>query len=515
MLRSLARYQFVDRIWGQSDLDDLAKFWLCMYDAAKHSPQSTQELEQTLELRLRGFTRSKGEAVADELRSRVAGVNADVEIEFVDPDTLLAKWKSRDGDRLPVRGMGIPDLVNNPFEDLIVEIQFTVIKKDPRASAARMGATLGIIGELHNGNVAVKSVCAYPPFPTETIVWEMTSEEVRNRLLRAFDRYSSSRRINRDLARTIFNRPPVDRPAEAVAGGLSRFGLLLVETPFGRPRLPGLLIRLTLVVVAWLVFVLVLQNAFRPGEPDWHAFLGFVGGPLVVYTLVFFGLESKRLFLDHRENRGEIELHFQTVNRYAAVPLSEAGRWLSDPVVRKMTAEILEAGFVHAGDITTVPTKRAVVVHRTFYAPDGVTYLVLEFQFAGRSIDLGRWAIWPANLNSILCQTFDATGRRFETINSTPDSTTEKRKYPTTDCLLLPKNTFSLDLFRAHAQAMKEWATETKATVIRHEPVDKFIMRQEAIERELQRDYQAKPYSWRDHIRWYLQLDAKPPAKSE
>lgn len=514
MLRSLARYQFVDRVWDQSDLDNLAKFWLCMYDAAKHSPQSTPELEQTLELRLRGFTRSKSEVVVNKLRFRVAGVSTDVEVEFVDPDTLRATWKPRGGDQLPVRGLGIPTLVDEPFEGLIVEIQFTVIKRSSKASAAGLGATLGIIGELHNGNIAVKSVGSYLPFPKEEEVWE-TSNAKEDALLSAFSRFCHRRKINRDLARAIFNRPPVDRPAEAVAAGLSRFGLLLVETPFGRPRLPGLLIRLTLVVVAWLVFVLVLQNVFRPGEPGWHACLGFVGGPLVIYTLVFIGLESKRLFLDYRENCGEIEKHFQTVNRYVVVPLGEAGRWLCDPVVRKMTAEILEAGFVHAGDITTVPTKRAVVVHRTFYAPDGVTYLVLEFQFAGRSIDLGRWVIWPANLNSILCQTFDATGHRFETINSAPDSAPEKRKYPTANCLLLPKSTFSLDLFRVHAEEMREWATETKATIIRHEPLDKLITRQEAIEREILKDYRAKPYSWRDHIRWYLQLDAKPPAKSE
>jgi hypothetical protein len=150
------------------------------------------------------------------------------------------------------------------------------------------------------------------------------------------------------------------------------------------------------------------------------------------------------------------------------------------------------------------------MVHRVFLAPDGVTYLVFAFTFRSWPGQAPRH--WPGQLSTIICQTFNSTGHRFETLNFKGDA---KRIDPTARCLFLPRHIDPLDLYRAHVAAVVEWAKETGAELRAHEPLEQYTERQNEIDRQERKAYRANPYGQWDHWRWYLQLDAKPPAESK
>ncbi|QJW96742.1 hypothetical protein [Frigoriglobus tundricola] len=177
MLRSLARWKFVDRMWGPEDLELIAKFWLQLYDEVDHPPHKVWESHQTLELHLTGFTRSASRTVSDELARRLPENGVPVSVSSADPDTLVAITKPREGDRRPLIGVGVAALAGGPFDGMLVEIRFTVADAGATEGVRGLfGATLVIVGELRGGTVAVKSVWADPPFVTIEAFWDNPGE---------------------------------------------------------------------------------------------------------------------------------------------------------------------------------------------------------------------------------------------------------------------------------------------------------------------------------------------------
>ena len=158
--------------------------------------------------------------------------------------------------------------------------------------------------------------------------------------------------------------------------------------------------------------------------------------------------------------------------------------------------------------LTTIPIEGANTVHRVFHALDGTTYLVLAFTFAGGSRDLFARVFGLQNVSSSAKLFFPPAALR--RINYESIICQLKRKPPNTKLLILPSTTDPLDLFQLHLNAAKETAVETASAPLRHEPIDRLSRRQEDIAKEDRRVYLERPYSWRDHIRWYLQLDARP-----
>lgn len=173
-----------------------------------------------------------------------------------------------------------------------------------------------------------------------------------------------------------------------------------------------------------------------------------------------------------------------------------------------LTAEVTEANFVHIGDVTTVPAESANCVQRVFYAPDGSTYLTLVFLFAGGS-GTTRSSIWPVG-SGCYCHTFFSSGSWFLTTDSEPAHRKLRREDPTSRVLVLPEGTAPLDLYRAHVKTVTEWAAGERDTPLRHESLDRWIEREKNLFERARGVYRSRPYSWRDHLRWYLQLDAKP-----
>ncbi len=149
--------------------------------------------------------------------------------------------------------------------------------------------------------------------------------------------------------------------------------------------------------------------------------------------------------------------------------------------------------------------------YRTFLAPDGVTYLTVAFNFASGQGE-SRSHVWPAS-SFVLCQTFDTAGNRFETSDYVNTLAALKREDPTAHWMSLPAGTHPLEVFEAHKEAAGDWIEEGNRTRHRHVSFEDFVARQNEIARRERKVYLARPYSWRDHLRWYLQFDAKPAPK--
>jgi hypothetical protein len=60
-------------------------------------------------------------------------------------------------------------------------------------------------------------------------------------------------------------------------------------------------------------------------------------------------------------------------------------------------------------------------------------------------------------------------------------------------------------LVRRHAEAAARFADETGRSPLRHERFELYVRRQDAIHEDERQQFADHPYSWADHLRWYLQ----------
>ena len=67
------------------------------------------------------------------------------------------------------------------------------------------------------------------------------------------------------------------------------------------------------------------------------------------------------------------------------------------PPVRKYTADLVAAGFRDAGDLTA-NDPNSESVFRLFFAPDGLSYLVVVFNFSSDMSNADWVALWPAKV---------------------------------------------------------------------------------------------------------------------
>ena len=400
---------------------------------------------------------------------------------------------------MPFAGLGVQSLVGETFEGMQVEIRYTVTEKPARTNRSTLfGATLVIVGECCELGVAVKSIWIDPPLIMDANAWQGPSPW-EDQLLAAFDAYRNYDKVDSTLANHLYH-PGQQEASDRLVNWLA--------VPFGQPRLGRLFLRCAVLtaytsIIAFIVFMVV------QGPPRRYAILFFVGlGLAPLYR--FIVNEYNHLFPALNARRAWYEEYFRRSPRYEVVPPTDPKPWLRDAYFRKLAAEVLEAGFVHAGDVVTFPAESADIIHCTFLAPDGVSYLVLRFQFAVGS-GTERLCVWPANCVT-LCQTFDSKGRCFETLNCETVLSSLNRADPATNRLIFPPDVHPLAVFDGHSEAVIHWAKESKASLCPHGAFNQFVARQTALFDHERQIYQEHPYCWRDHIRWYLQLNVPKAA---
>jgi hypothetical protein len=227
----------------------------------------------------------------------------------------------------------------------------------------------------------------------------------------------------------------------------------------------------------------------------------------------FVGREARTLFPTYSIRRKAEMAANRRKQRFAALTPEQSAPRLDDPAVRKFTRDVLDAGFDFVGDVASVPLDRAEVIYRIFHAPDRVTSMALICYTHNLSGGEG-YAMWPAMV-TFECQTFFSDGGRIDSVNHGSHPSYAREHAPSTRLLAFPDATDPVSLYRAHRAAVDAAEGETSATPLRHEAFDIYLRRQEAISEAEVRGFAAHSYSWWDHLRWYLQIDAKPSTNSK
>ncbi len=494
MLRSLVRLKFLDRTLTGAALDDLATFWSRVCCLAEGVRPDRWHPEYALEIRLSGFPRAAGSDLLNALTRRTSALGAVV--TSADPDTLVVAWLAGDM-REPPGGLGLRVVAGEEFEGLVVEIRLAVAGRSRGlTSTATVGRTLVVVGELRAKALLVKSLWAGLAWASESAIQNMpTGWEPE--LLLGFDDFCKTGVISPRLPCAADFPSPSRKPDlhERISA-----------VPFGRPRLKGLLIR-------FAAFAVGLALGIATIGQDWNVFI-------IIFLFVFW------IALFHQFFRNEFYLLFDTFDaqraacaagtraqRYAVLTPEQTTARLNDPAVRKYTTDALAAGFVHIADVASVPFEHATTIYRIFHATDGATSLAIRCDTHTMD-DRNVWSLWPATVG-LECQTFFSDGGR---VDSVADAVYLPRvtNWPeSTRLLAIPTATDPLALYQTHREAVDEVLGEMAVTTVRHEPFDVYLRRQEQISEAEHQAYVARPYSWRDHLRWYLQLDAKPPENSK
>ncbi len=496
-MKSLVRKQFVDQLWDVASLDEVAEFWLRLYETAARSRAYSRSFTQRLEIRLSGFAKPDGPALCKELERRVqASDMAEAKVSLADPDTLVLSSAKTAGDDSPPSGLGLAFLGGPPFRGLVAEIRFRISGRE--RPAGRLGGVLVIIGELCDSGILVKAV-----WRSSLNGWEGASRLVVPReeklLLKGLAEFQTSEEVTPGLAKKVFRLAGGD----LIADWLEKS----VVVPFGRGRLPGLLLRIAgftfgTVASCWLIDLLIEHKFWLP--------LLLLGLLLIIPALLlgfFVLLDGVYLVGGYRTTQRTFVSYYE---EEGFVPLSvhEAATRLADPVSRKYLAELSAAGFVLIGGVGVLTGSEGGSLHRVFAAPDGITYLVLIcYSHVARNPDL-RVHFWPQFV-ALKAYSFLTEGARIESASAMSYGFWKQRVGPNNLIRFVrdveDPNKFS----RTHAAAVAAFVTERGLTPARHERFEEFFRRQAAIHEEQRQQYLDRSFTWSDHLRWYLQWPRK------
>ena len=495
-MKPIIRREFIDERWTAVDLDDVAEFWLHLFESVSGESGFPKVPNQSLEIRLTGFPRSAGPVFAKELERRIAGTDlAEARVSLPDSDTLILTSPHSKADVAPPHGLGLAILAEM-CEGLIVELRFKLSGRAGRIIRfIKFASTLVIHGELRGGEFLVKALWRTGPagwedeaFRREELLYEVA---LRNgfRQFRATGKAPS-----RKLARKCFFTGDKDWVAARLRTAMA--------CPMDRPRLAGLTLRFAAFGCGFAAAAWLLQRLI---DADHWGMIAVLLLWLVVPILLavsFFLRESGLLLYGYRHHRHVYDQHFEE-HRLVPIEFPEA---TDDPRLRKLTADLRDANFTHLGDMTLLRRGEVGAVYRVFAAPDGVTAFILVAVPHADSAPDFRFRYWPM-LVGFEAQTCFADGGRVES-TSAPFTYWRARPGPGTLLRSLAGIDDPLEFLRDHAATTAAFAEERDAPS-RIERFEDFVRRQERIHDEERRQYLERPYGWADHIRWYLQLPRK------
>jgi hypothetical protein len=270
----------------------------------------------------------------------------------------------------------------------------------------------------------------------------------------------------------------------------------------GRPRLAGLLVRCVLFAVLLPAAAVRVYIARRD---DVGVFL-LLGVCIALYVVVLFWgfvtieLRHLRAYRSFREQWARMD-----AGLVPDVPLVGAAvaAFEADPAVRKYTAELVGAGFHHAGDMGRSGAGEVMRVARVFLAPDGVTYLVvwcLRADCVGADVRIG---LWPSRVR-LTAETPFAGGAWVESANT---EFTDRRPWVSPGSLIrsVPGVADPVEFYRDHASAVAVFAIEHALSATEHGSFAGYVQQQATRLEEYRRHRLDHPYSWGEHLRWYLQ----------
>ncbi|QJW97103.1 hypothetical protein FTUN_4668 [Frigoriglobus tundricola] len=348
---------------------------------------------------------------------------------------------------------------------------------------------LVLAGEVRAGGLLVKAAWrSDSDRPGDDPLWSPALEAA---LLVGLDAFRQSDAVPPALAKSLTRPPGFDRKQRTMKK--------VAAVPPGPRRLPRLAVRYTFYAAYFAALGYVM---YRYIEDDWVWIClvpVFISVLFVLPAFLLFArFEARRLFSAEPRKRAACAGAPDRPARCVVVGGGATG-CLDSPSVRKHAADLEAAGFAHAGDWVRAPTDEPGAVRRVFRAPDGATYLSLVCRSRG---------VWPVAVE-VQVQTFFPDGWRVESSNAPADGFWWGRTTAAHVFRVLPDVAGPLELFAAHAAEVARAAATANQTPAPHERFEQFIGRQEAIHEEERRQWALHPYSWSDHLRWYVDRPRK------
>jgi hypothetical protein len=493
------RKKFLDLAWTAADLDSAAEFWLRLYEAAARSQSFSSTPDHVTELRLRGFPRAEGELLADELARRAP--EADFRrpvVELTDPDTITLVSDLTDGAESAPAGLGLPLLEGPGFDGLMVEFRFTAAGAEGKLIRnPRLSFTLVLVGQVEGGVFVLKTLWRTGSSEWEDEVsWQGGDWEQEREWLSALEQFRDTAAVPLPLAKAVCVPRDADRFAAMVVKA--------IHVPLGQPRLGGLLVRVPgfalavgLVALAWVgvVWGEVWLAALPLAAVTW----------LVLWVLWrFVRIELHLWFAGYRAWNALYSQLLQEGHRLVPPSPRLAKEMEDNPAVRKYTADLHAAGFAYMGDLVGEPQIAGEGVYRVFRAPDGATYLALVVVFTTAKDPEEGLCQWPCQVG-LMAHTIFADGGYAASINGRSSGYRRKRTGPDVFVRIFPDETDPLEFVRLHARAAREFAEATGRRALKHESFADYTRRQEAMLDDERRLFTGSPYTWGDHLWWYLQ----------
>jgi hypothetical protein len=498
MLRHLNRKQFIDRWWDATDLDAVAEFWLRLYEEAARSQGFGRTPIHETEIRLRGFPRPAANELLKELAARVAASDFPApEADQPDPDTLSVASGVIRGDERPPVGLGLPVVSGGPFDGLLAEIRLRVIGDEGKAlRRVDLESTLVLVGELRGGRFLLKGAWRTGSHGWEDeVCWAGGWPEL-DRWLAAFDEFRETDEVPASLAKKQFIARGADQ-----AGALA---VKMIHVPLGKPRLAGLLTRFAIFAV--LFAALGLAGWWIVENRRWFLLILLllaswpVGWLFVTLVRKEWNLWSKGF----RQMHAAFTKVYSEPIRLAALTRAEVDARLDNPWERKYVGELEAAGFCHAGDMQVDPPVSGDNVYRVFYCPDGVSYLMVLFHLAGSAEREQPHRCWPAAV-TWLAHTYYDDGGSATTITGRHVGFRKKRSGPEHLSRIIPEQDDPVAFARQHSAVARRFAEETGRRAIAQLTFDQIVRRQNERHEEERRLFVDNPYTWGDHVGWYLQ----------
>ena len=498
MIPHLIRKEFLDLAWDAADLDAVAEFWLRLYEEAARAQGFGHTPVHDTEIRLRGFPRHDGEALLKELAERADyGDFPEGEIDRPDPDTLVISTGPVRGEETAPAGLGLPILAGGSFDGLMLELRFRVVGDEAKlVRKSPVESTLVLVGEVRDDTFFVRGMWRVGSHGWEDkLAWAGGWPE-QDKWLAAFEEFRDTGEAPTGLAKKLFVNQGADR-----TGGLA---VKLIHVPLDRPRLGGLLARAAFYVVVFGVLGLVGWWAAENRRWFFAVLTVMMGWPVAFLAYLFVRGELRLWFQGFRQfHAGYSQLYGEPV-RHLPMTRAEGDARGDNPFVRKFTAELEAAGYRYAGDLRLTPELIGTALFRTFYAPDNASYVTVMFHTAGAETQDPRFFSWPASV-SFLGHTFYADGGFATSVSGRAVGYRKKRTGPEHAARVFPDADDPVEFARLHCKAAKRFGEESGRRPVPHETFDRYVRRQEALSDEERRLFADDPYTWGDHLGWYLQ----------
>ncbi len=500
-MKSIICKQFLDQTWASDDLEKAAQCWLLIHEDLAKERKVDYTPTLIVEMELTGFSKYDGDALRTELERRVSSSRMPrFTVSLPDPDTLVLTSSEIGFDQTSLLNLVLSVLSGPLFEGLAIEIRFSLVeaRRLTRGNRGSLPSNLIVLAQLNQERLSVKT--AMRDFPDginhatfHHRTWKPDDELVQNVLLE----FMETEEVSPQSLHKLFKSKAMAYPL--------RWLQWLILVPINRPRLTALTLRWVLFAALFVCLDLAIEHV-----KDNHDFsllfipLTCIGIIILLLFLLFMFVECS-LLLYFFKFRLIFRDCFSDLERYTILKSAESKDLNSDPMVRKHTTELTARGFSHIGDTAKTPLKDAKAILRVFLAPDKISYLTLSCSQVLLDNDpKKRFKLWPVQI-VFRAQTFFSHGGRVDSIGPSIYSFWLPKVGHDTLIRVTRAFTDPLEFFQSHREATEQFAVERALTPVPHKRIEDYVSFRENNFEEERQYFLDHPYSWLNHLRFYLQ----------